>query len=187
MTSANFFGVVTNPGMEAGFQNREMRINKLTASVKQEVESAHMHSVYHQLENIGSIVSGLQHPQSMETKLCAMRMIPHSRNERFFGRSSVLDQMDIALKPSAPTFRQRHFALYGMGGSGKTQIALEYTYSRSAAYPTIMWILASSTDKIDQGFMQIADHFGMEAKYLKNPGQAKNFVLQRLSSSSIFL
>lgn len=58
-------------------------------------------------------------------------------------------------------------------GSGKTQIGLEYTYSRLYLYQTIIWILASSTEKIDQGFAQIAEQSGMEARYLKNPGEAK--------------
>ncbi|KAL8847101.1 MAG: hypothetical protein Q9221_007850 [Calogaya cf. arnoldii] len=69
-------------------------------------------------------------------------------------------------------------------GSGKTQIALEYTYSRSHHFDTIIWILASSTEKIDQGFKQVAEHFGLSSKQSKDPDRARDFVLQRLSCST---
>lgn len=170
--------------MEASFRNREVKIKVLTAKVKQEVDSAHMHSVHHQLATIENIVRKLQDPQPMQKNPSAMRIIPHSRNDQFFGRFSVLKKMDEILLPSSADRRQQKFALYGHGGSGKTEIALEYTYTRSQHYDIIIWILASSNEKIDQAFKQAAEQFGMNQKHSKDPSQAKDFVLQRLSSSS---
>lgn len=182
--SANFFRVVFSTSMESGFRKSELRISRLTARVKQEVDSAHMHSVHHQLASLGTIIGGLRNPHPTRVNLSGIRIIPHSRNENFFGRSSILQAMDAALQNNSSDHRQRHFALYGLGGSGKTQIALEYTYSRSKHYDTIIWISASSTEKIDQGFMQVAEQLGLEPKFSKNPGQAKDFVRWQLSSSS---
>lgn len=170
--------------MEAGFRKREVKIKALTAKVKQEVDSAHMHFVHHQLATIENVVVKLQNPQPMQTNPSPMRIIPHLRNDRFFGRLSVFKKMDEILLPSPAGRSQQKFALYGLGGSGKTQIALEYTYTRSQHYDIIIWILASSNEKIDQAFKQAAEQFGMNPKHSKDPGQAKDFVLQRLSSSS---
>ena len=95
----------------------------------------------------------------------------------------MLNKMDEVLLPSSNN-RSRRFALFGIGGSGKTQIALEFTYSRLEHYQLIFWILSSSADKIDQSFMQIAEQLGLDPRYVNNPGQAKSYVLQRLSSTS---
>ena len=183
-TLANLLKVVISPGMEADLQKREAKINRLMVKVKQEVYSAHMHFVHHQLANIGKVVGGLAKSQPMAMNLSAMRMIPHSRNDRFFGRSSILKDMDRILLPSSSENKQRFFALHGHAGSGKTQIALQFTYSRAHYYSMIMWILASSFEKIEQGFRDAAKGFGMDPKACEDPGQAKDFVLRRLSSSS---
>ena len=170
--------------MEADFSKRETKIKSLTTKVRQEVDLAHMQSVQHQLENIENVVGELRDAQPLQTSSSTIRIIPHSRNERFFGRSLVLKKMDEILLPALADCNQHMFALHGLGGSGKTQIALEYTYSRSQHYNIIIWILASSSEKIDQGFKQAAEQFGMNPKQSNDPGQAKNFVLQRLSCSS---
>ena len=182
--TANFFKVIVSPGMEDGFRKRERRIYNLIGTVRQEVHSANMHSQHRQLASIENIIGRLSNTQATNETPSTMRMIPHSRNEGFFGRSSVLEKLDEVLEPRTPGRSQHLFALYGLGGSGKTQIALEYTYSRSKHYDIIIWILASSLEKIDQGFQKAAEQLGMDSNFSKDPSRAKDFVVQRLSSSS---
>ena len=67
-------------------------------------------------------------------------MIPFCQNERFFGREAILDALSKALDPARLPKRQSKFALYGFGGCGKTQIALEYVYRHYDQYETILQI-----------------------------------------------
>lgn len=79
--------------------------------------------------------------------------------------------------------KQRRFALSGVGGAGKTQIALEYTYLHLEDYRAIIWILADSPEKISQGFEDAAEMMGMP-RGTQGTNQTKAFVLQRLATTS---
>lgn len=56
-----------------------------------------------------------------------VRVIPYPRNEDRVRRGDVIDRLDKLL-PQTPGFHSA--ALWGLGGSGKTQIALDYAYRR---------------------------------------------------------
>ncbi|KAL9012803.1 MAG: hypothetical protein Q9173_002454, partial [Seirophora scorigena] len=113
------------PGMEQALEKHDVRLRRCTSRVRTEVDTAHMQFVQSQLAAISSVIEHAPTPRYLELPL--VRIIPHSRNERFFGRQSILDLMRDCLKSSGPRY-QRRFALSGFGGAGKTQIALEYTY-----------------------------------------------------------
>lgn len=55
----------------------------------------------------------------------------------------------------------RSFALCGMGGLGKTEIAVEYMHTRKAKFDAIFWINSSNAEKIDEGFQDIALKLGL--------------------------
>ena len=139
-----------------------------------------MQFVQTQLAAINSVIQCAPTPRYLELPL--IRIIPHSRNERFFGRHSILDLMHRRLMPSKSR-NQRRFALSGLGGAGKTQIALEYTYRSLDDYKVVVWILADSQEKIAQGFEETAEMLGMP-RGTQSTQQVKAFVLQRLSASS---
>jgi hypothetical protein len=53
---------------------------------------------------------------------------PHAVNSNFTGRSEILEQLQDCLLPD-PHFHprdQQRFVLFGLGGSGKTQLALRF-------------------------------------------------------------
>jgi Cdc6-like AAA superfamily ATPase len=52
--------------------------------------------------------------------------ITRSVSASFTGRDEVCDQLQKACLPSHKPTRQLRFVLYGLGGSGKTQIALKF-------------------------------------------------------------
>ncbi|KAI1378988.1 hypothetical protein F4677DRAFT_410252 [Hypoxylon crocopeplum] len=171
---------ITSPPLEANFNRTKLRIFTLTERVKDEVNFAHMRLVQGRLATIEAAVSHMSLP-SADMFLPRTRIITHSRNHRFFGRQSILDRLDQVLRPNW-TQCQRQFILYGPGGSGKTQIALEYTYRNMDHFKAVLWIMADSPEKIEQSFRHTAGLLGME-KSAQESSQAKTYVLQRLSSS----
>lgn len=173
--------ILAKPQVEANFKKRQAKIFRLTKRVRDEVDTAHMQSVKSQLDTIETLISP-NFLSLVETSLPRVRHVTHSQNHRFFGRANVLKQMHDSLSPSIPP-SQRRFILCGPGGSGKTQIALEYTYQTMADFKAVIWILADSGEKLEQGFRDAATLIGMPPS---NSSQAKAYVLQRLAVSGKF-
>lgn len=169
-----------NANMERDLQRHEIMLKRCTARVREEVDTAHMQFVQTQLAAIGSLIDAAPTPKYLE--LPCIRIIPHSRNDRFFGRQDILSQMRHKLVPSKLN-KQRKFILSGLGGSGKTQIALEFTYRHLNDYKVVIWILADSLEKIGQGFGEAAEILGMP-RGTQGANQVRTFVLQRLSATS---
>ncbi|PGH01896.1 hypothetical protein GX51_04949 [Blastomyces parvus] len=81
----------------------------------------------------------------------------YPRNNRFFGRLDILQAISKQLFPAAQaTRRLQSFALYGLAGIGKSQIATEFVYRSMKIFRAIFWVSASSTEKLFQGFIDIA-------------------------------
>ena len=77
----------------------------------------------------------------------------------FFGRQDVLKTIKEVLVPDpneSETGALRTYALCGLGGVGKTEIAVEFTFSQKAEFDAIFWIYADSTSKIREGYSQVA-------------------------------
>lgn len=76
---------------------------------------------------------------------------------RFCGREDALELVDQALflKPEEEN-SLRSFVLHGMGGVGKSEIALKYVEGAREKFDTILWIYADSLDSLGQSFREIA-------------------------------
>ncbi|MDP2896514.1 MAG: FxSxx-COOH system tetratricopeptide repeat protein [bacterium] len=66
--------------------------------------------------------------------------IPHNRNPNFTGRKELLAALRRALVSKQPTALTQ--AISGLGGVGKTQLAVEYAYRHAADYDVVWWIRA---------------------------------------------
>jgi hypothetical protein len=178
---------ILNPSAETDLQMHEDMLLHCTKRVRDEVNTAHMQFVQDKLATINSFIDIAPTPRYMEAP--CIRLIPHSRNEWFTGRKEILNRIKDKLLPikkdlvSSDPRKQRRFALSGLGGSGKTQIALEYTYLHLEDYKIVIWILADSLDKINQGFEDAAEMLGMP-KGTRSTNQTRSFVLQQLSATS---
>ncbi|KUJ18332.1 uncharacterized protein LY89DRAFT_733010 [Mollisia scopiformis] len=101
-------------------------------------------------------------------KMPCLSMKVHKRKADFFGRQDILDLIDKNLlleNRRNVTFSEgflRSFALCGMGGIGKTQIAVEYAYSRMSKYDAIFFITADGKTVLSEEFARIAVQLGLE-------------------------
>lgn len=79
--------------------------------------------------------------------------LPLEENEHFVRRTKILDALDKKLFHQ----RRREVALVGLGGTGKTQIALQFAYDVKRTRPeySIFWISALSKGSFHQSCMAI--------------------------------
>ena len=77
------------------------------------------------------------------------------RNVGFTGRGPLLRQLRAELKSAGN--ERTPVALYGGGGIGKTQLALEYAYRFRGAYDVVWWIDADPKQFVDIRFADLAD------------------------------
>jgi dihydroorotate dehydrogenase len=55
-------------------------------------------------------------------------MVPYERNPHFTGRDELLTELNTKHCETAAKKFQHRVAIYGMGGVGKTQIAIEFVH-----------------------------------------------------------
>jgi hypothetical protein len=77
------------------------------------------------------------------------------RNPNFTGRTELLDQLGERLTAGGTTV-VLPAALHGMGGIGKTQMAVEYIYRHLHDYDVIWWIQATQPAQVRAGLTELA-------------------------------
>ncbi|OCK85164.1 hypothetical protein K432DRAFT_343643 [Lepidopterella palustris CBS 459.81] len=93
-------------------------------------------------------------PERPETPPSPSAAIPFRRDPDFVDRGTLLDQ--IREKCFAPASR---IALVGLGGVGKSQLAIEYCHRTTDRSPEtwIFWVHASNAARLEQSYRDIAD------------------------------
>lgn len=79
------------------------------------------------------------------------------RNRHFTGRYELLDQLRLRLVGGAPVAVT---ALHGLGGVGRTQVAIEYAYRHAASYRLIWWVDAEQTPLVAEQLAALEPRVG---------------------------
>jgi GTPase SAR1 family protein len=80
----------------------------------------------------------------------------------FTGREAQLDQLGQWSKSHSSQSTVRYL-IHGMPGVGKSQLALQFAQNvfETKEYSYVLWISASSEDKLTQGFVSLLDKLGI--------------------------
>ncbi|MET9802686.1 FxSxx-COOH system tetratricopeptide repeat protein [Streptomyces sp. NPDC006368] len=84
------------------------------------------------------------------------------RNPGFTGRSVVLERMRDQLGGGMAVVLPQPQTLYGLGGVGKTQVALEYVHRFMADYDLVWWMSAEQTDDVIASLAELAVRLGAQ-------------------------
>jgi tetratricopeptide (TPR) repeat protein len=105
-------------------------------------------------------LDGQETRQLLEASLTALSpywFVPLPRNPYFTGREEILKSLHTQLGVDQAVALTQSSALHGLGGVGKTQIALEYAYRHALEYSAVFWIRAETEGQIVASFLRIAE------------------------------
>src|SRR5262249_40619737 len=95
----------------------------------------------------------------LEASLTALSphwLLPSTRNPFFTGREDILEALHQRLSTDQVVALTQSYVLHGLGGIGKTQIALEYAYRHAQEYTAVFWIGAETLESITSSFLSMA-------------------------------
>ena len=104
-------------------------------------------------------------------------VVPFEQNPWFTGRRKLLETIKGKLFDRALKKYNHRIALYGMGGIGKTQTALEYVYTNRNSYERIYWITAVDQASLLSGYQKIAIKAGLKGLLNLKPVETAEGVL----------
>src|SRR6266700_1511772 len=88
--------------------------------------------------------------------LPAVWNIPYPRNPYFTGREELLRRLAASLRAGETVGISQPQAVSGLGGIGKTQLALEYAYRYYQDYDVVLWTRADTQEALISGFVAFA-------------------------------
>src|SRR3989440_6562691 len=87
--------------------------------------------------------------------------IPYPQNPLFTGRDDLLTKLAATLRAGQPTALSQPHAISGLGGIGKTQLALEHAYRSRQDYQVVLWAQAETREALTSSFQAIAALLGL--------------------------
>ncbi|KAL9024099.1 MAG: hypothetical protein Q9196_006760 [Gyalolechia fulgens] len=126
--------------------------------------------------------------------------IPRDPSPVFTGREEIGKLLEARCLPSSVPEnqrQQRRFVIYGLGGSGKTQVCLKFAEDHREKFWGIFWMDASSTESLERGYLHVAKVCGLASdidvvrRWLTNISEPWALILDnaddpRLDISSFF-
>lgn len=109
-------------------------------------------------------------------------IVPFERNPRFTGRDAELERLEELLSGKDRTAK---VAVAGLGGVGKTQLALELLFRTRDKDPdcSVIWIPLTSKEALHQAYLDAVQQLGI-AKKDDDKADVKKLVQEYLSKGS---
>src|SRR5690349_19952557 len=87
--------------------------------------------------------------------------VPVPRKPFFTGREAILEAEYARLQAEQVVALTQSYALHGLGGVGKSQIALEFAYRHALEYSADFWIEAETAEHVILSLLRIANVLGL--------------------------
>lgn len=137
----------------ANLQNHSRQIDEEAHIIrlKQEAKSIETLEALRQLQIAGSV----------DDVTLPCHVIPYGLNPRFHGREAELAKLHKLLDPQEKSPGPKIMAIHGLGGVGKTQLALNYAQKSLESFEVILWMSAETQIKMTQALSSFAKYIGL--------------------------
>ena len=139
---------------ESEITDRSKRILQQGAEIDAEAQIAGQEATDKNFETLKKL---LKHRPEVSVK--PAHHIPFSINPLFVGRETELEMIKTALDlndPRSVDQGQRAVVIHGLGGLGKTEIALAFAHQSEGSYDSVLWVSAETPEKVQTSFSEIA-------------------------------
>ncbi|KAH6631370.1 P-loop containing nucleoside triphosphate hydrolase protein [Chaetomium tenue] len=140
-----------------------LRIKRMSSHVEGEADVLRMRKDEDRYHEVLQLLASIKVDKEKEKDQQPVRYdnIPFSMNPKFSGRQDILETVHNALGPDASSPSTKSIALFGTGGVGKTQIAIQYAYRNQDQFDIVLWIAADNAITMSQSFRVIAEGLGL--------------------------
>jgi hypothetical protein len=153
----------TDPRRLAGYRRDIERQYESLTQYQQEYDELKEQAPPAEMQNVVDLL------QQQDMKLDEIRKllppvwnVSHHRNPNFTGREDILSELRLALTSGEPAAWKQ--AAFGMGGVGKTQLAIEYIYRHKPDYRVIWWIHSEESATMAADYASLADDLDLPEK-----------------------
>lgn len=143
------------------FSRTIKRIKRMSSTVESEVDIVRMRKDELQYKDVLELLNTMKVTNEEDLNRVTYNNIPFAENPRFSCREDVLKDLSEYLDAEVDASSLRSMALFGMGGVGKTQIAIQYAYRNLDKFDIVLWIAADNFLSIGQSFRSIAEGLGL--------------------------
>jgi tetratricopeptide (TPR) repeat protein len=91
----------------------------------------------------------------IKSKYLPIFNVPYRQNDFFTGQTDILKTIHEKLVLNAPPNRTSSYVIYGLGGVGKTQIAIEYSHQHRDNFDIIHWLRADDYETLLASYFQL--------------------------------
>jgi hypothetical protein len=100
------------------------------------------------------VFASAQEEPRLPSALPAVWRVPYPRNWAFTGRQALLEELAAGVGGGTATAITQ--AIAGLGGVGKTSLAVEYAYRQQAAFEVVWWLRAEEPATLISDFTALA-------------------------------
>jgi len=112
--------------------------------------------------------------------------LPFERNHVFCGRDDIIETIHSNLRGSAPyavgedarPMTRKTVVLHGLGGMGKSSIALEYLFRYSHLYTAVFWVDVTNGTSLSRSARDIAEHIVADRAMHEPPYENDDSILE---------
>lgn len=90
--------------------------------------------------------------------------VPHLRNANFTGREDELAELRTSLLAGETAALVQAQAIHGLGGVGKTQLAVEYAYRHGTDYDVVWWVRSEDPTTLASDYAGLAARLDLPEK-----------------------
>lgn len=147
--------------LEVEFQRIQKNIEKSNREFDLEVQLAYMKAMaewQRKMENKDSIKDSVSSAES--SKPNSISSIRQLRRPNFTDRTHILKELEEILVPENrnPADGQQSCVLHGLGGVGKTEVAVEFVHRTQKQWDYVFWLRAETEVELTNDIIELGRH-----------------------------